>query len=35
MIPQGLLYTNEHEWVKLDGAVGTVGITDHAQSALG
>jgi len=35
MIPQGLLYTNEHEWVKLDGAGGTVGITDHAQSALG
>jgi len=28
-------YTREHEWVRLDGAVATVGITDHAQTALG
>ena len=31
----GLKYTKEHEWVKLDGKVATVGITDHAQHALG
>ncbi len=28
-------YTSDHEWVRLDGDVATVGITDHAQSALG
>lgn len=28
-------YTKEHEWVSLDGSVATVGITDHAQQALG
>ncbi len=28
-------YTKDHEWVRLDGATATVGITDHAQSALG
>jgi len=28
-------YTREHEWVRLDGAIATVGITDHAQTALG
>jgi glycine cleavage system H protein len=28
-------YTKDHEWVRLDGDVVTVGITDHAQSALG
>lgn len=28
-------YTADHEWVRLDGDVATVGITDHAQSALG
>lgn len=28
-------YTRDHEWIRLDGAVGTVGITDHAQSQLG
>lgn len=28
-------YTKDHEWVSLDGAVATVGITDHAQQALG
>ena len=30
-----LKYTDQHEWVKLDGDVATVGITDHAQGALG
>jgi glycine cleavage system H protein len=33
--PDGLLFTREHEWVKLDGDVGTIGITDYAQNALG
>ena len=31
----GLKYSKEHEWVKVDGNVATVGITDHAQHALG
>jgi glycine cleavage system H protein len=33
--PSGLLYSREHEWVKLDGDVGTIGITDYAQNSLG
>jgi glycine cleavage system H protein len=28
-------YTRDHEWVRLDGDIATVGITDHAQEALG
>ena len=28
-------YTSEHEWVRLDGDIATIGITDHAQQALG
>ncbi len=28
-------FSKDHEWVRLDGNVATVGITDHAQSALG
>lgn len=28
-------YTREHEWVRLDGDIATIGITDHAQEALG
>ena len=28
-------YTKSHEWIKVDGNVGTVGITNYAQSALG
>jgi glycine cleavage system H protein len=28
-------YTKDHEWVRLDGDIATVGITDHAQEALG
>jgi glycine cleavage system H protein len=28
-------YTREHEWIELNGAVGTVGITDYAQNSLG
>jgi len=33
--PEGLLFSKEHEWLKVDGDVGTVGITDYAQSSLG
>lgn len=33
--PSGLLYSKDHEWVKVDGDVGTVGITEYAQHALG
>jgi len=33
--PQNLKYTEEHEWVLVDGDVATVGITDYAQAALG
>jgi glycine cleavage system H protein len=28
-------YTNDHEWIRLDGDVGTVGISDYAQTQLG
>ena len=34
-IPKDLKYTNDHEWVKIDGDVATVGITDFAQGELG
>ena len=34
-IPKELKYTEDHEWVKVDGEIATVGITDHAQSELG
>ena len=34
-IPNGLRYTREHEWVRAEGKDATVGITDHAQEALG
>ena len=34
-IPEGLKYTKEHEWVKVDGNTGTVGVTDYAQGELG
>ena len=33
--PEGLLYSKEHEWVKIDGDRATVGITDYAQDSLG
>jgi glycine cleavage system H protein len=33
--PTTYRYTREHEWISLDGAIGTVGITDHAQNSLG
>jgi glycine cleavage system H protein len=33
--PANYKYTKEHEWIEVDGAKGTVGITDYAQSSLG
>jgi len=33
--PDDLKYTSEHEWIKVEGEVATVGITDYAQDALG
>jgi glycine cleavage system H protein len=35
MDPQAVRYTREHEWVSLEGDLATVGISDHAQKALG
>ena len=32
--PEGLKYTKEHEWAKVDGKIVTMGITDHAQELL-
>ena len=34
-IPNELRYTKEHEWVRLEGDVATIGITDYAQGELG
>lgn len=34
-LPQDLKYTKDHEWIRLNGDVGTVGITQHAQDQLG
>jgi glycine cleavage system H protein len=34
-IPENLYYTNDHEWIKVEGTTGTVGITDFAQHQLG
>jgi glycine cleavage system H protein len=33
--PADLKYTKEHEWVKVEGNTGTIGITDYAQNSLG
>ena len=33
--PADFKYTKEHEWLKVDGSTGTIGITDHAQNSLG
>ncbi len=35
MYPEQFRYTKEHEWVRLEGDTGTIGITDHAQHELG
>jgi glycine cleavage system H protein len=34
-IPEDLLYTKSHEWVRIEGDTATIGITDHAQDELG
>jgi len=33
--PANYRYTKEHEWIEVDGTIGTVGITDYAQNSLG
>jgi glycine cleavage system H protein len=33
--PGNYKYTREHEWIEIDGNIGTVGITDYAQNSLG
>ena len=35
MVPKKLLYTEEHEWVRVEGDSATIGISDYAQQALG
>jgi glycine cleavage system H protein len=34
-IPEGLKYTKDHEWIKIEGNIATIGITDFAQGELG
>ncbi len=34
-VPANLKYTNDHEWVKIEGDIATVGVTDFAQGELG
>jgi glycine cleavage system H protein len=34
-LPSNLKYTKDHEWVSVDGEIGTIGVTDFAQSELG
>ena len=34
-VPKNLKYTKDHEWVKVDGEIATIGITDFAQGELG
>lgn len=34
-VPEGLYYSREHEWVKIEGKLARVGVTDYAQSKLG
>lgn len=35
LFPENLRYTKDHEWIKLDGDIATIGITDFAQQELG
>lgn len=35
MYPQEFLYTKEHEWIRVDESIGTIGITHYAQKELG
>jgi len=34
-IPDNLKYTKEHEWILIEGKIGTIGVTDYAQGELG
>lgn len=34
-IPENIKYTNDHEWVRVEGNIGVIGITDYAQGELG
>ncbi len=34
-IPENVKYTNDHEWVRVEGNIGVIGITDYAQGELG
>jgi glycine cleavage system H protein len=34
-IPENVKYTNDHEWVRVEGKIGIIGITDYAQGELG
>lgn len=34
-VPSNLKYTKDHEWLSIDGEIGTIGVTDFAQSELG
>ena len=34
-VPEDLHYSKDHEWIRMEGDTGTVGITDHAQHQLG
>jgi len=33
--PEELKYTKDHEWIRMEGNVGTIGVTEHAQGELG
>ncbi|MBL8004313.1 MAG: glycine cleavage system protein GcvH [Candidatus Kapabacteria bacterium] len=35
MYPENIKYTNDHEWIRVEGNIGTIGITHHAQGELG
>ena len=35
MVPEKLRYTKDHEWIRIEGDLGVVGITEHAQAELG
>tara|TARA_B100001175_G_scaffold28960_1_gene21297 strand:- start:842 stop:1225 length:384 start_codon:yes stop_codon:yes gene_type:complete len=34
-VPENILFTNEHEWVEINGEIATIGISDYAQGELG
>ncbi|MEJ7615688.1 MAG: glycine cleavage system protein GcvH [Pyrinomonadaceae bacterium] len=34
-IPEDVQYSKDHEWIRVQGEIGTIGITDHAQHSLG